>query len=311
MRVLVTGAGGFVGRHVTSELAAAGHEPLALDLEIPRSVPPEQAFAADLRDASALAGLVRRLRPDACVHLGGIAFVPTGWTEPDLVFAVNAGGTLNLLEAFRREAPSARVLVVTSAEVYGRAPSPVPLTEEAPLRPDNMYAVSKMAADLSSLLYARRYGMHVMTARPENHIGPGQSGRFVAPSFAAQLLAMAEGRAEPVIRVGNLEVERDFTDVRDVARAYRLLLEGGRAGSPYNVASGRFVRIRAILDKLCELAGAHPQVETDPQRYRPADNPPRIATGRIRDDVGWQPLIPLPETLSDILHHLRRRAGEP
>ncbi len=308
MRVLVTGARGFVGRHVMAELARAGHAPIGADVAKPGETLPDALLAADLRDAAGMADLVRRLQPEGCIHLGGIAFVPTGWTDPEMVFSVNAIGTVHLLEAFRRHAPDARIVAVTSAEVYGRAPAEQPLTEDAPLRPDNLYAVSKMAADLSALLYARRYGLHALTARPGNHIGPGQSGRFVAPSFAEQLLAIKAGRSEPVIRVGNLDAERDFADVRDVARAYRLLLEKGRPGTPYNVASGRFVTIRSILEELCGLAGVHPEIRVDPERYRPTDRPPGIATRRILDDAGWRPEIPLSRTLADLLAGLQRGA---
>ena len=181
--------------------------------------------------------MVSELAPDACIHLAGIAFVPLGWTDPELVFSVNLLGTINVLEAFRLGAPKARLLIVTSAEIYGRVPGSHAFAEDAPLTPDNLYAVSKMAADLSSLLYARRYGMHVMTARPGNHIGPGQSPRFVTSAFAEQIVKIARKQTEPVLKVGNLECERDFTDVRDVARAYRLIAEGGRAGEAYNISS--------------------------------------------------------------------------
>ena len=193
MRILVTGACGFVGRHVVSELIRAGHTPLAFDAVKPAEPPlPADVHIGDLRDAPVLRRVVSELAPDACIHLAGIAFVPMGWTDPELVFSVNLLGTINVLEAFHATAPKARMLIVTSAEVYGRVPGSHAFTEDAPLMPDNLYAVSKMAADLSSLLYARRYGVHIMTARPGNHIGPGQSPHFVTSAFAEQIVKIAK-----------------------------------------------------------------------------------------------------------------------
>ncbi len=306
MRILVTGAGGFVGQHVVREFETAGHEVVAFDLAHPKP-PAKGAVTGDLRDAAAIAALVADRKPDACLHLGGVAFVPMGWSDPHLVFETNLIGTVHILEAFRAHAPSARVLVVTSAEVYGSTPYREPLREDAPMTPSNLYATSKMAADLSALLYARRYSMPVMTARPNNHIGPGQSTRFVTSAFADQLVRIELKAAEPVLRVGNLDSERDFVDVRDVVRGYRMLIEGGRAGEAYNLGSGNYHQIRFILDRLCVLSGLRPRIEVDPLLFRPTISPPPINSEKIRDHVGWKPEIPLSVTLSDILNDTRRR----
>jgi GDP-4-dehydro-6-deoxy-D-mannose reductase len=311
VRILVTGAGGFVGRHVIHELTQAGHIPIAFDLQRCPHTAPEHTHVGDLRNADTLLDLVRHVHPDACIHLGGIAFVPMGWTDPELVFSSNLTGTVNLLEALRQCSPGSRALVVTSAEVYGRLPAEQPLDENAPLRPDNLYAVSKISADLAALLYARRYAMPVMTARPENHVGPGQSPRFVASGFAEQLAQIARSEAEPVLRVGNLENERDFTDVRDVARAYRLIVEKGRPGHAYNIASGQNVKIRVILEQLCAVSGVQPRIEVDPARFRPTDALPRLDNSRIRNEVGWLPQIPLNVTLRDIYEEIRHRHASP
>jgi len=307
MRVLVTGVTGFVGRHVLDDLHGAGYEALGFDLEPPPGLAADRFAAGDLRDPASVENAVRRLHPDACIHLGGIAFVPTGWSYPHLVFEVNLVGTIHLLESFRRFAPSARLLVVSSAEVYGQTGGDGAIAEDAPLTPSNLYAVAKAAADASARLHAQRYGMPVMTARPQNHIGPGQSPLFVTSSFAEQIARIAAGTAEPVLRVGNLDSERDFTDVRDVARAYRLLIEKGRAGEAYNIASGRRVRIREVLDQLCAAARVRPAVETDPGLFRPADRPRLLNTEKILLDTGWRAQIPLPRTLSDILADARAR----
>ena len=302
MKTLVTGSNGFVGRHVAAVLRNAGHEVVGSDVSTPPGGDPS-CLQMDVRDPDSIVPVLDEVRPDAILHLGGIAFVPLGWTQPQRVFHVNTIGTLNLLDAVRPHAPATRVLAVTSAEVYGSHPAPAPLAEDAPYRPDNIYGVAKAAADHAALLYAAHHRLDVMVARPSNHVGPGQSREFVSSAFAAQLAAIARG-AEPVMRVGNLDQRRDFTDVRDVARAYLLLLEKGRAGCAYNIASGRMTPIREILDGLCDVAGVRPRVEIDPNLYRPTDDRPAYDTSRIREHVGWHPEIPLRRTLEAIFADL-------
>ncbi|MBP7830898.1 MAG: GDP-mannose 4,6-dehydratase [Kiritimatiellae bacterium] len=311
MKVLVTGAGGFAGWHVVADLAAAGHEPLAMDRPGVALPPAAAPCSGDVLDREATGQRVAELQPGGCIHLAGVAFVPMGWTDPDAVFSSNVLGTVRVLEAFRRHAPAARVLVVTSAEVYGRSGAAGrALDEAAPLEPDNLYALSKRAADGAARMYAEHYGMRVLVARPGNHIGPGQSSRFVATGFAEQVAAIALGRAEPVVRVGNLDSLRDFLDVRDVARAYRLLLERGRPGEAYNIASGKQVRVGDLLDELCRLAGIRPRIEVDPARYRPADVHGGLDCGKIRRELGWAPAIPLSDTLRTILDDARQRLAK-
>ena len=308
MKVLVTGCNGFAGRHAIAALRQAGHEAVGGDL----ALAPGGASAGvelDVRDLASITRALEAVRPDAILHLGGIAFVPLGWTEPQQVFSVNTIGTLNLLDAVRQHAPRTRVLVVTSAEVYGSHPAPAPLAEDAPYRPDNIYGVAKAAADHATLLYAAHHRLDVMVARPSNHIGAGQSRDFVSSSFAAQLADIAAG-AKPLMRVGNLDQRRDFTDVRDVARAYVRLLEQGRAGLAYNIASGRMIPVRDILDTLCAIAKVRPQVEVDPALFRPNEDRPSYDTARIFAHVGWKPEIPLRRTLETVYADiLARRAG--
>ena len=298
MKILVTGCNGFVGRHAMAALRQAGHEPVGSDVGSPAGGTSSH-LPLDVRDPDSIADVLSETRPEAILHLGGIAFVPLGWTQPQRIFQVNTVGTLNLLDAVRPHRPSARVLVVTSAEVYGSHPAPAPLAEDAPYRPDNIYGVAKAAADQSALLYAAHHALDVMVARPSNHIGPGQSRDFVSSAFAAQLAAIARG-ADPVLRVGNLDQRRDFTDVRDVARAYALLLLQGRKGSAYNIASGRMTPVRELLDTLCEIARVSPRIEIDPARFRPTDERPAYNTDRLRRDTSWQPEFPLRQTLQDI-----------
>lgn len=311
MRVLVTGANGFVGRHTVLDLQQSGHAVSGFDLAAaPVSQPAIEFCAGNIQDKDTVNAVVARTKPEACVHLSALSFVPEGWRNPEALFSINLLGTIHLLEAFRHQAPGARILVVSSAEVYGLRPRPRPVQEDDRLDPDNPYAISKAAADQMALLYARQHGMQVMTVRPYNHIGPGQAPHFVVASFAAQLAAIARrpasGQAPAILKVGNLDSYRDFSDVRDVARAYRLLLEHGRQGQAYNLCSQKTTTIRTILDQLSDLSGVHPTVEVDPQRYRPAGERPRLDTTRIETDIHWKPEIPLSVTLRDILAEATR-----
>jgi GDP-4-dehydro-6-deoxy-D-mannose reductase len=298
MKVLVTGCNGFAGRHSIAALRHSGHEVVGGDVACPPgcSIP---CLPLDVRDFSSIVRALDQSRPDAILHLGGIAFVPLGWTDPQQVFSVNTIGTLNLLDAVRQHAPATRVLVVTSAEVYGSHPTPAPLAEDAPYRPDNIYGVAKAAADHSALLYAAHHRLQVVVARPSNHIGAGQSKDFVSSAFAAQLAGIASGAA-PRMRVGNLDQRRDFSDVGDVVRAYVLLLEKGHPGLAYNIASGQMIAVREIYDTLCAIAQVHPQIEVDPALFRPTDDRPAYDISRIFAHVGWKPEIPLRQTLEAV-----------
>lgn len=300
MRVLVTGAHGFVGRHLWAELESAGHDVLGLSRPQDCPNPGPHDRIADICDPAALASVIKEDRPDGCIHLAGIAFVPVGWKQPTLVFDVNVGGALNLLEALREHAPDCRTLMVSSALIYGASNPEQPRDENSALEPQSIYGVSKVAMDLNARLYARHHKMAVMTARPCNHIGPGQAPDFMAPSFARQLAEIASGREQPRMRVGNLESVREFMDVRDVAAAYRLLLERGTAGEAYNVSAGRAVQISHILETLCKIAGVQPAIETDQQRWRPTDRQPTLIADKLRKDTGWTPHFTLEQTLADV-----------
>lgn len=310
MRVLVTGASGFVGGYMLAELAAHGHEPIALDRNATGN--PDISWAAcDLLDRTAVNAALARSRPAGCIHLAGIAFVPEGDARPNSMLSVNVMGTLNLLDSFRALLPESRVLSVSTAHVYGQTPPGPALNEESPLRPVTLYAISKSAADVAALAYAQTWGLRVMTARPNNHTGPGQSGNFVVPGLIRQAKAFAEGTAQGPIRAGNLDSERDFTDVRDVVRAYRLLLEAGRPGLAYNIGSGTNVPIRHIFDRICLLLGIRPEIEVAVDRFRPKDRSPILDLSRIREHTGWQPEIGLDRTLRDMLAEDGIAAGIP
>ncbi len=304
-RVLVTGAAGFVGRHLIRELDAHGHETVATDASPAPDLP--GCRAVDLRDREALRALVSDTRPDACIHLGAISFVPDGDRDPGLMLAVNIAGTVNLAEAIRIGAPACRLLFVSSSQVYGPVTSlraaNVPIRENAPLLPLSLYAISKAAAESAIAAYGSAHDLDVLIARPANHTGPGQSDKFVAISFARQMIeAKTHGRSE--VRVGNLDSIRDFTDVRDVVSAYRLIIERGQGGHAYNITTNARVRIGALLETLRQIVGVSPAITVDPERYRPGDASLKLDISRLREHTAWTPAFTLEQTLADIVASL-------
>lgn len=300
-RVLVTGASGFVGSHAVRELSSHGWEIVGLVIAPEFRLSGHDSRVADIRDAAAMTALVSELKPDACLHLAGQAFVPRAWDHPQESVEINLLGTLNLLEAFRHHAPAAAFLAVTSSEVYGRHAEPPVIDEEAALRPASVYGVTKAAADQCCLAYALHHRMRVMTARPQNHIGPGQNPNFVVSSFATQMARLAKtGNEAGELSVGNLDSTRDFTDVRDVVRAYRLILEQGHPGNAYNIATGRNLPVRDVFYTLAAIAGVRPTAKVDPALHRPTENPAVLNVEKIRRHTGWTPEIPLERTLRDI-----------
>ena len=302
MKILITGAGGFVGRHLINELTSHGHQVAGLDIgSQPTWLTASSFISANITDAGEVDKVVAKAKPDACIHLAAWAFVPSGTADPSKIFDINLAGTTHVLEAFRKTCPTASILFISTSHVYGMRTRSAPIHEDALLDPDTFYAISKAAADQICLLYAKQYGMNIIVARPHNHIGPGQSPQFSIASFARQVVAIRNG-APPAMKVGNLDNRRDFTDVRDIVRAYRLLVEKGKAGQAYNIASGHEVRVGDVLTRLCELAGVKPVISRDPAFYRPADENPTLDTRRIRVDTGWAPIIPLDQTLQDILN---------
>ena len=288
MRVLVTGAAGFVGRHLLPALSSAGHEVFACDVEV------------DVSDAAAVQAKVETSAPDAIVHLAAISSVAQSAREPDLTRRVNFEGTHCVLDAARRIVPSCRVLTVTSGDVYGtRDPGAEPFREDAPLRPGSPYARSKAEADVLAERFAEE-GLDVVRVRAFNHTGPGQSDAFVVPSFARQVAEIACGARPAALRVGNLDSVRDFLDVGDVVAAYVRLLDPSVEAGTYNVASGSGRRIGDLLDRLLALAQITPEIEVDPARLRPTDWAVGDAA-RLRAATGWAPQIPLDDTLSRVL----------
>jgi GDP-4-dehydro-6-deoxy-D-mannose reductase len=312
VRVLVTGLGGFAGPAVASALLAAGHEVVGLVRRTPARALPLPATAlhrCDLRDRVEVERLVGALAPDALVHLAGLTSVPAAERDPRAAYRANLGGTLAVLGAVRSRAPRARVLAVTSVEVYGAVePADLPIGEETPLRPATVYGASKAAADLAAAQWGRAYGLDVVRARPFNHTGAGQDPAFVCSALARQLAAIEAGRQPPVVRAGNLDTVRDFSDVRDVAAGYVALLERGRSGEAYNLCSGEGVSIAEVAALLRSHARVAVRVESEPSLRRALDVPRVVGShARATHDTGWAPRIALADTLAAVLEDWRGR----
>jgi GDP-4-dehydro-6-deoxy-D-mannose reductase len=307
MRILVTGTTGFAGSHLVEQLLGEGH--LIYGLVHPASGhlpwPDAERFVpikGDLLELDSLREAFERSKPEQVFHLAGQASPGLSWRDPAGTIAVNAGGTANMLEA-ARETGRPKVLIVTSAHVFGRITSDdQPVTEETRPAPGDPYGISKLAAALLVRIYWQRYSLPVVEARPFNHIGPRQAPGFVVPDFASQVAAVKLGLVEPEIRVGNLDVERDFTDVRDVARAYRALANKGEPGESYLVCSGETVSVRWLLETLIEFSGCEMKVIVDPELVRRAENRRIVGSyEKIRRHTGWTPTISLRQSLQETL----------
>ncbi len=290
MRALITGGKGFVGQWLAAHLKDRGDEVSVIDIE------------TDVADGAAVGRVMADIVPDAVYHLAAMTHVGESWEHPGQVLRVNVLGTAEILAAARSIESNPRVLVVSSAEVYGVVtPAQLPLGEDTPTQPASPYAASKLAAEAVAFQAWRGYGQPVIVVRPFNHIGPGQSPNFFVPALAKRIVDARRSGAHS-LPVGTLTTRRDFTDVRDVVAAYRLLVERGVPGDVYNVCSGRDVAMSEVAAQLLELAGAEVTLETDPALIRPVDVPVlRGSAERLRAATGWEPNIPLATTLADVL----------
>jgi GDP-4-dehydro-6-deoxy-D-mannose reductase len=316
-RSLITGIAGFAGSHLAEILISRGDEVHGIDREDARTetighlVDPKQieTHPLDIRDRKGLTDLLGRERFDRIYHLAGLTFIPESLMEPEETLAVNLGGTMALFEAARAAAPAARILFVSSAAAYGDLDDPSrPVVESTPFRPNNPYGFTKAAGDLMAYQYVRQNGLHIVRARPFNHTGPRQAPTFVCSEFAKAVAEMEAGRRPPELSVGNLEIGRDFTDVRDIVRGYTVLLERGRSGSSYNLASGRAVKVGEILKTLLAMARTEVRIVEDPKKVRRGEVPSIVGSAeKAARETGWRPEIPLDRTLHDLLAWWRAR----
>ncbi len=315
MKILITGITGFAGSHL-ADLCLTKKD---VDLygiirwrsrteNIEHIWERVKLVECDLRDATSTRDTIEQIRPDWIFHLAAQSFVPTSWAAPTESLVTNIIGQLNVFEAVRKIKLDCRIQIACSSEEYGMVhPDEVPIRETNPLRPLSPYAVSKVGQDMLAYQYHMSYRTDVVRTRGFNHTGPRRPSIFVCSDFAKQLVEIERGHRPPVVRVGNLEARRDFTDVRDIVRGYWLALEKGKSGEVYNLCSGRSHRIRDVLDMLIGLVGLSVKVEPEPARMRPSDVPHLEGDNRkFADDTGWQPEIPFERTMRDLLDFWRK-----
>lgn len=305
---LVIGAAGFVGNYLIEEMVKNGMEAYATKL--PHEKLENQnakVYDLDIMDKDAIVSLLFEVRPDYIFHLAAQSSVGLAWKNPGLTIDVNIKGGVNVMDAIRELFYKPRVLLIGSGEEYGHIrPGETPICEENHLRPGNIYAATKVCQNMIGSIYSKAYDMELMMVRAFNHIGPGQAPMFVVSDFCKQVAEIEKGLREPVMRVGNLAAKRDFTDVRDVVRAYVLLVQAGTAGETYNVGSGNAQAIQEILDLIVSMSEVEIQVEVDPNKLRPVDVPIIEADiTKLNRLTGWQPQIPIKETIKETLDFWR------
>jgi len=317
MRVLITGITGFAGSHL-AEYILQNHPGVEIygiirwRSRMDNIVPIQDKVTlieADLKDPTSLRAALSEARPERIFHLAAQSFVPTSWKCPAETFAINAIGQINLFETILSLKVEPKIQIAGSSEEYGQVFSDeIPMKETNPLRPLSPYAVSKVAQDLLAFQYFKSYGLRVVRTRGFNHTGPRRGDVFVTASFARQIAEIEKKKRPPVIHVGNLEAKRDFTDVRDIVRAYWLSLEKGVEGDVYNIGSGQAYSMQELLDLLMSLSRAKMEVKVDPARLRPSDVPVLLAdASKFRDLTGWKPRIPFKQTILDLLNYWREK----
>lgn len=306
MRILVTGGTGFVGAHLIRFLKSQDSQIFVLasgNRHIP-NVPGVQYREADIRDAERVRSIVREVNPEQIYHLAGITAVDLSWAQPRLTYEVNVFGAQNLFEAAMNLPAPPRILNISTSQVY--ASSSGSLSEDSPLRPNNPYAASKAMAELLIAQYQDHASGGIITARPFNHTGPGQSPNFVLPSMAKQFAEIESGLRPPHLKLGNVDVGRDFTDVRDIVRAYGMLLQKGKASEVYNVCSGSAVLLSDIIKVFQAVSGTEVTIEIDPEKVRPKDAAEICGDPhKLQAATSWDREIPLKKTVEDTLNYWR------
>lgn len=309
MKALVIGGGGFVGTYLVNHL----HDDLGYEVAVTKTskenlqINNAETYDLDVLDKEQIKYVLDKVRPDYVFHLAAQSSVALAWKNPTLTIDVNIKGSVNVLDVIRELDYKPAILLIGSGEEYGHIrSSETPITEYNNTRPGNIYAATKVCQNMIGRIYAQAYDMNVMMVRAFNHIGPNQAPMFVVADFCRQVARIEKGLGEPVIYVGNLSAKRDFTDVRDVVRAYALLARLGKRGETYNVGSGHAVSIQEILDKILKLSDMEIRVSVDPEKLRPVDVPIIEADiNKIYNCTGWQPVISLEQTLEETLNYWR------
>lgn len=305
---LVIGAAGFVGSYLIEEMHRSGMECFATKLPQEKlDTPYAKVYDLNILDKEAIVSLLFEVRPDYIFHLAAQSSVGLAWKNPTLTVDVNIKGSINVMDAVRELYYKPRVLLIGSGEEYGHIrPGETPIVEENAIRPGNIYAATKACQNMIGNIYAKAYDMELMMVRAFNHIGPGQAPLFVVSDFCKQVAEIEKGLREPVMKVGNLAAKRDFTDVRDVVRAYVKLVQSGKAGETYNVGRGNALEIREILDLIISKSTKEISVEIDPNKIRPVDVPIIEADiTKIHELTGWKPEITLETTIQETLDYWR------
>ena len=310
-KILIVGAAGFVGGHLIRHIQSAYDWEIHATKMPGEDIPFPGVLVYDLNilDKDRISELLCRIRPDYIIHLAAQSSVSVAWKNPELTVNVNIIGSIHMMDAVRKLDYKPRVLLIGSGEEYGRIKKEeVPIRENNDLRPGNIYAVTKACQSMIGKIYAEAYQMELMMVKAFNHIGPEQLPLFVVSDFCKQVAEIELGKREPVIRVGNLQAYRDFTDVRDVVRAYALLVQFGKAGEIYNVGSGNAIEIAEVLKLILENAHQKIDVVIDKERLRPVDVPIIVADiTKINEATGWKPEISLNQSLADTLAYWRQR----
>lgn len=309
-KVLITGSEGFVGQHLWKELESNGYEVYGTSLHAPETGLPKNVFVCDIESQGQLSSVITKAMAEVIVHLAGQPKPGLSFNIPQKTFIVNTIGTINLLEAVRGiENYKPKMLVIGTSEEHGIvSPQDLPITENTPLNPINPYAISKVANWFLAKEYVRSFNFDVVYATPFTHTGPGQNPGFLAPDIASQIVEIEKGNKEPVIMTGDLSSKRDLSDVRDVVRAYRLLLEKGVAGERYIISSGESHPVQEVVDKLISLSTKKIERKLDPSRSRPTDIPDLTGSHtKLTQATGWEPEIPLDKTLQDLLDWYREK----
>lgn len=309
-KVLITGSEGFVGPHLWKELESHGYEVYGTTLHAPETGLPKNVSVCDIGSEEQLTSLISDIKPDAIFHLAGWSNPGSSFTNPQKTFEINVLGTINLLEAVKKTPDyHPRIIAIGSSAEFGIVPQDkLPITENTTLMPNSPYAASKVSTWFVFQQYITSFKMDIVYATPFNHTGPGQLPGFLAPDIASQIAQIEEGDKEPVIQTGDLSPKRDMLDVRDVVRAYRLLLEKGELGERYLISSGRSIPVSEVVDTLISLSKIKITHQIDPNKMRPSDIPDQYGdSSKLNKLTGWHPEIPLDKTLSDLLDWYRTR----